>query len=359
MKLRVYADREHYSAAHRRELNDILKALWNDASTTERIATYGARARLFEVVEDPEAAHIHLLTMKWQYYVDQNLVGLALRAVEAARRARRPFVVFSLGDFEANFPVAGSDIHLFQASAYRSRHRTTNHGMPAFIDDPLAHRGGAELIRDKGIRPLVGFCGQAGATWGRHAARLLRNQARQLRWRVGLERWEPPPLEHTWFRQHVLDAFSASDAIECRFVLRTRYRAGVHSDDRNDPAERARREFLENVLGTDYTICMRGGGNFSIRFYEALAMGRIPAFVDTDCVLPFHDQIDWRDHVVWIDESRISEAGDIVARFHGRMSDEEFREKQRRLRRLWQDRLTPEGFYSHFHEHFPELQIYQ
>jgi len=154
----------------------------------------------------------------------------------------------------------------------------------------------------------------------------------------------------------VLDAFEQSREVETRYVLRTKYRAGVHTDDRNNPAQQQRREFLDNVLGTDYTVCVRGGGNFSIRFYEALALGRIPAFIDTDCVLPYHDIVDWRQYIPWIDEAQVPNAGRILAAFHARMSPAEFREHQVECRRIWEDRLTPDGFYGHFREHFPELQ---
>lgn len=358
MVLRIYADREHFSEGHRRSLDDILKALWYPAATrAEGRAQYGVRAELFELAASPDEADLHLLPMRWQYYVDQGRVDLVYRTVEVARRARRPLAVFSMSDFEANFPIPGEDIHVFQASGYRSSRGNSNHGVPAFIEDPLARLGiGAVSLREKGPRPVVGFCGQAGASLPRHAVRLVRNKLHRLNWRLGRERWEPPPMEHTWFRHRIVEGFARSPAVETKFVLRTKYRAGVTADNRNDPADRARREFLENVLGTDYTLCMRGGGNFSIRFYEALAMGRVPAFIDTDCLLPYDGQIDWRHYTVWIDQDEIRSAPRILAEDHARISPQEFRERQLECRRLWNDRLTADGFYSHFHEHFPELE---
>jgi len=355
MKLRVYADRTHYSTAHRKALTDILKASWNQATLEERRKTYGSWIDDFEIVAAPTEADIHLLPMKWQYYVEQGCTDLARRAVEAARRVKKPIAVFSMGDFEANFPDAGSDIHLFQAAGYRSRQRVRNHGMPAFFDDPVT---GIETIDSPGerqTRARVGFCGQAGASLARHAVRMARNRARRMLWKLGREQWEPPPLEHTWFRQRVLDAFASCPRIDARFVLRTRYRAGIRSTDRNDPTQTSRREFLQNVLETDYTACMRGGGNFSVRFYEALALGRIPAFVDTDCVLPYMEQVNWRQYTVWIDQSEIARAGNLVADFHAKLSAHELTEIQRACRAIWQDRLTANGFYKHFREHFPEV----
>jgi hypothetical protein len=153
----------------------------------------------------------------------------------------------------------------------------------------------------------------------------------------------------------VLDALARCPRIDTDFVLRTRYRAGVRSADRNDPAQTARREFLQNVLETDYTVCMRGGGNFSVRFYEALALCRVPAFVDTDCVLPYSEQVNWRQYTVWIDETELSRAGDLIADFHANLSSREFAELQLACRAVWVDRLTTNGFYTHFREHFPEL----
>src|SRR5688572_28524878 len=130
MKLRVYAERDHYGEEHRSALNDICKAHWNSAQIDERRKTYGTRVDMFDVVDDPTRADVHLLTMRWQHYVDNDRVPQAMKAVQVARAARKPIAIFSTLDAEANFPVAGDDIHLFQMSAYRSHSRQRNHGMP-------------------------------------------------------------------------------------------------------------------------------------------------------------------------------------------------------------------------------------
>lgn len=353
--LRVYADPTHYEESARRELTDILKASWNNASSDERIVRYGAWISHFEVVSRPNEADLHILTMKWQHYVDRGRTDQVRHAIDVARSVRKPIAVFSMGDFEANFPVEGDDIHLFQAAGYRSRQRTTSHGMPPFIDDPLAHRGGEVQLRDKRARPSIGFCGQAAASLPRQAARAVRTHLRLLEWRLGKRTWEPAPFEHTWFRQRVLNALASSPAVETQYVLRKQYQAGIRAAKRLDLVERSRREFVDNVIGTDYTACMRGGGNFSVRFYEALAMGRIPIFIDTDCILPYWRQIDWRHYALWIDQRDLHLAGRIVADFHSNLTPSQFHELQLACRQLWENRLTPNGFYSHFREHFSEL----
>lgn len=106
-----------------------------------------------------------------------------------------------------------------------------------------------------------------------------------------------------------------------------------------------RAAFWSNIFNSDYTLCIRGGGNFSYRFYEVLAAGRIPLFVNTRCVLPFDNEIDWRRHCVWVEEQEMDRIGEIVREFHSRISREEFHALQMANRRLWETRLEPLSFY--------------
>ena len=69
-------------------------------------------------------------------------------------------------------------------------------------------------------------------------------------------------------------------------------------------------KFDDNLRSATYALCIRGAGNFSARFYEALSFGRVPLFVDTRCVLPLEDDIDWRHHCVWVDRSDVGRIGD-------------------------------------------------
>lgn len=113
----------------------------------------------------------------------------------------------------------------------------------------------------------------------------------------------------------------------------------------------SRREFLENMRESDYVLCTRGDGNWSVRLYEALSMGRIPVVVDTDLVMPYDFLLPWRDYGVWIDRSQVPEIGRHVAEFHERIGDDGFEEHQRACRRLWEDYLSPLGFFRNFHRH--------
>ena len=101
-------------------------------------------------------------------------------------------------------------------------------------------------------------------------------------------------------------------------------------------------------MDSDYVVCVRGAGNFSIRFYEALAMGRIPVFINTDCALPFDDELDWKKHVVWVEFKERHKVAEKVANFHRAISEKDFIDLQLANRKLWEERLTLGGFFKEF-----------
>ena len=99
-----------------------------------------------------------------------------------------------------------------------------------------------------------------------------------------------------------------------------------------------RNEFLSIIRNNVYQLCCRGGGNFSHRFYETLASGRIPVLVDTDIPLPDIGE-DWNNYIVM--SSDVDQLPVKLLQWH---SKHDVVEMQVRCRRLWEDRLTFKGF---------------
>ena len=338
--LKVYADKSHYQESDRYHLNDILKSLWNDLPRERRIEIYGNRVDFFQSVDSIDEADYCLLPMKWNYYLDRGLVPMAKDAVETGKEAGKKVIIFSGGDFTANIPF--TDVIVFESSGYRSRRTLGKNQLfafPGYHNDYLQfYREGKLAIRKKGLKPVVGFCGQAGGSPFDFAFRQLMNWLKRGLFTIGLLRWEPPPFETTRFRNRILSILSTSYLIESNFLIRARYRAGVTQASK-DPFHSSRLEFVNNLINSDYIVCIRGGGNFSIRFYEALCMGRIPIFVDTDCILPFDHMIDYRKYCVWVDQKEIPMIAEKVADFHASISPGEFEDLQVACRQLWVDRL--------------------
>jgi hypothetical protein len=138
--------------------------------------------------------------------------------------------------------------------------------------------------------------------------------------------------------------------------MRARYRAG-YLNKQKDPFHPTRLEFIKNILDSDYTVCLRGGGNFSVRFYEALSLGRIPIFINTDCILPYDNILDYRRYCVWIEPDEIPYIAEKVVDFHNNLSNKDFRDLQVECRNLWVNWLSRQGFYRNFHRHFTALLL--
>lgn len=346
MPLRVYADLTHYNPKYRYHLNSITKTLWNDRTPEERDKVYGTWVRQFQAVASPDQADVVLLAYKWPHYVNQGLIPQAVHAARQAQSSGKPFIIFCEGDFPALVPFENA--LLFETAGYRSAPGYVYHsGQPIFLPDyrQLYCQNGWQT-RPKTARPVIGFCGLAGGSALQLLTRKAANIGQRLSYRLGWRRWEPPPFETSSFRQLVLEQFASCPGIETNFILRKKYRAGISGE--KDPHHPSRLEFVGNILNSDYTVCMRGGGNFSVRFYETLSLGRIPLFIDTDCLLPWHDQIDYKAYFPWIAQHELPHAAEKLLDFHHSLTESDFIDLQHACRKLWEEHMTPNGFYNDF-----------
>lgn len=340
--LKFYSDKGNYEVEQRYHLNTPAKAFWNERSQEERRQVYGNWVDLYQYEPEISKADVCLLTYHWPYYINHGRVAEAIAEVGAAKEAGKPMIVFSGSDYPARMPF--EDVILFESSGYRSDEGYRYHSaIPSFLNDYINDYCRGELVlREKQNAPVVGFCGQAETNVMQTAWRSLRRRKRDLFYRLGLSKWEPPPFETTSFRAKVLKAFE-KPGIQTNYLARKQYQAGKSGEMTSRSQEKV--DFVNNVLGSDYTLCMRGGGNFSVRFYETLCLGRIPIFIDSDCLLPFQDVIDYKAIFPWIDMKDLPNAADILLDFHSKLSNEEFKALQVTCRYLWLDHMTPDGFY--------------
>ncbi|MBC7784453.1 MAG: hypothetical protein H7144_11505 [Burkholderiales bacterium] len=317
---------------------DVLAATGNRYDKLRQLAP-----TLFQVTPISEA---DVVVYPHEYVNGDHTAALARQAEDAGL----PIVFFRQTDnTEPSTPPYGI---VYRDSILASRRTGCEQAMPAFCDDPLAETNGKVTVLQKQPMPLVGFCGYVGAP-GLLLGYLMVGRGRKV---LGLA-----------LRRKALSVLSDSRLVATKFIERYQYwggafklwdrriqmlksrllghtrPAGVERD--SEVAHRVYREFLDNLLGSPYNLCIRGAGNFTYRFYETLAAGRIPLFVDTECVLPFNDKINWLDHCVWINVNEIKGMPQRLAKFHSTLSQESFADLQLANRQLWETWLTPESFY--------------
>lgn len=373
-KLRIYSDRSFLpeGVPHAAILEPFWGPAGRDADTRESFRRYRETgASVIEMV-GLEEADVAVLPYDWTYATWENADfypksrDRALAFAEAAAGAGKPVVVFYETDLKLDIPF---DHVLFCTDLTRSERRPNEFALPGWSEDLLAkYRGGQVPPREKAPRPTVGFCGYApplgmplGTVRAKETVRYILGRTRVLRF---LPAGPEPSLRVRTLRQpgpavrvRALRALARSDRVVTNFLIRsekTNARGGrwkqppVGVDVQRD----SQLEYLENSLHSDYVVSSRGFGNFSYRLYETLASGRIPVLVDTDCVLPFDFAIDWDAYCVRVPEGDLRSIGARVAEFHDALSPGEFLELQMGCRKLWEEWMSPEGFFANLHRHF-------
>ena len=71
--------------------------------------------------------------------------------------------------------------------------------------------------------------------------------------------------------------------------------------------------FLETTKKSIFTICARGYGKQSFRFYETLQLGSIPVYIyDNEPYLPFSDEINYNSFCILLDVKNIQSLKEIL-----------------------------------------------
>jgi len=248
------------------------------------------------------------------------------------------------GDFGVKLNL-DADYIVFRHSGHRSKLPYSHIGLPNFIIDPFKkYYQTSELIYPSySPQPIVGFCGQTDADLINAAKEIAVRIYHRLQYAFNNSIYTPQPIQaKSKLRADLLRKLENDQNISTNFIKRKKYRAGVQSDKK---LHQTTIEFYDNILNVQYVLCVRGGGNFSVRFYETLAMGRIPIFVNTDCLLPLADQIDWKKHCVWVEAAEKKHIADKVHQFHQKHTQESLFKLMQSNRKLWKEKMRTGRFF--------------
>lgn len=247
------------------------------------------------------------------------------------------------GDFGIKFSEF-SNIIYFRQGGFKSQLSNKNKGFIVGLSDHFQRLYQKETITPtlKKEVPIIGFCGHASLSSLKKAKEitkcLIENGKRLVR--NPLNKVYEPLFASAYERAKLLQYLEQSNQVKTNFIYRENYRGGAITEEQRTATTL---EYYNNILASDYVLCIRGAGNFSVRFYETLMMGKIPVFVNTDCLLPFEDKINWKKHVVWLEWKDRKNIAQIVADFHANLSADEFVHLQINNRKLWKETLSIEG----------------
>lgn len=345
--MKLYYPSEHYNASYRRQVFPLLKAFIKDADFTDaqRIQGYGVSEQDFIIVDSMSEADVVILPMSWNYYVQTQQMPLAYAFIDEAKQAHKWVWSINNGDFGVKLPKI-NNLTVFRQSGYVSNNQSGHVGFPSMIEDYITKNNlnTSFLNGQYSSKPIVGFCGLAIDSKRNAVVEIGKQVYRNLKSYLGLTSVEPQQLlSPSYLRTRLLTRLENSSALDCRFIKRQLYRAGV---TKNKDTHDTTIAFYNNILESQYVLCARGAGNFSVRFYETLMMGRIPLYVHTDGYLPLSDVIDWKDHVVWVDYKDRHRIDGILLDFHRQLDQDRLIAMFKSNRKLWEDQLRLSGFFE-------------
>lgn len=286
-----------------------------------------------EIVESPEDADYFCIPHNYNY-VKNNADYLSEFALLGLKHEKK-ILVFFPGDSDVEVPIPGSIV--FRNSQYRHKLKDNEIVMPAYAVDLGKKYGLAE--RRKEALPVVGFCGWASyktpKEWVSYG---IFNFLESV---MG----KPVKKKGLYFRRRALDILKKSPKVLTNFIIRSSY-SGNSKTLTVDPVQ-ARDEYVKNIKNSDFTLSPKGDGNFSVRFYESLSLGRIPLLIDTDCPLPLEDDINYDDFILRVDHSDIANLSERVSEYYNSLAPEAYIQKQKRCREVFEKYLKIDVFFRH------------
>lgn len=299
---------------------------------------YGFNPDFFELVYSIYDAEYVLIPYDyWQ--IKKHYPETLKQIIKEAQKVKKPILIDASGDVFGKINIQNS--YVLRINQYRLDLPVNEITVPVPCEDLLeSYCGGQVVFREKGDIPIVGFVG-----WGHLSIRQrIRTIVKEFPVRIlsmFIKRYSVYRKGVFW-REKSIRIFRNSEIVKTNFIIRKSYSGNIRTLE-GDPVKN-RREFVENIIESDYTLVVRGDANTATRFYETLSLGRIPVVIDTECVFPIEEIINYRDFCVFINYKDIKNAPKILADFHKKISPEKFLEMQSKARYTFKNYLRYDTF---------------
>lgn len=336
--IKIYAKKEFLNEKNRKRIFPLLFELF--FLKNENLLQH------YQIVDSIEESDLVLIPVDITYFFKQRIEKKLYEIIDEAKKENKIVWAYSGGDVGKS--IKANNLHTFRLGGFDSKLDKNTFILPCFVLEPYRFILKREFTPiPKSDKPQLGFVGHAnGSIKGiLHEffvflflikERILKN------FYIDYQPFYPSGF----YRFRFLDRIKKDKSIVSNFVLRDNYTGGSqHKGLVTDTTL----EFFFNMFENPYVFCLRGVGNFSVRFYEALAMGRIPVVINSDFRLPFNNQVNWEDHCVFVDKNTFVKD---LSDFHSSISDEDFIAMQIKNRELFQNKLTIEGYFIELHNQF-------
>lgn len=336
--LNIFTDTQFLTETHRKEVFPLLFDIWFIKS--KKLSEY------YKLVAHVETCDVVVLPINYSSLLKHN--NALNNLLTQAKNNNKPIWVYTSGDYGLTNCIPNS--YTFRLGGFESKLSNSSFIIPSFINDPYTSLKQEFNTLKKEEKPSIGFVGHAQSGvkkyWKECINHLKTNLKRVLKKTLAdQQQFYPSSIK----RAAYLKVLLKDKRLNTNFVLRHNYRAGSKTQASK---VKTTHEFYSNMYNNAYTFCSRGVGNFSVRFYETLAMGRIPVLLNTDCRLPLQNKIHWKQHCVIIEEKDVGKMPELILSFHNSITEAAFLQIQKSNRELWENKLKRDQYFIAIYNNF-------
>lgn len=328
--LKIYTDQQFIKAENRRCIFPLLFDLCY--TQNEQLL------KQYVLMDLMEEADVVIVPVDISEFFQKQHQNWLFDYIDKALALHKKVWVYTAGDYGLTLK---KEVYTFRLSGFDSKLDVNTFVLPSFIEDPYINIQNQFQPIAKNPIPKIGFVGHASnsvSKWTKEAlVFLLHNYKRFIKVLfTDFQPFYPSSVK----RYKCLSLLQKNNQIEANFIFRNQYRAGVKTVE---DKKKTTLDFFKNIEENPYTFCLRGAGNYSVRLYETLAMGRIPFVIDTDFRLPLNGSINWERHCVFATDKNVCQA---LIDFHQKISEEDFQKMQVNNRNLWLQFLNREAYFT-------------
>ena len=144
----------------------------------------------------------------------------------------------------------------------------------------------------------------------------------------------------TWFvfRKDIIDILCKERLIKFNFIRRDKW---FWINEKR----KYRKEYIDNIINSDFPLVIRWFWNFSFRISEVISLWKIPLFIDTDCKLPFDEEINYKDLFIRVPYKDIKNIQKYISKYL-KNNKNKFIENQKQIRYIYENYFTMTGYYT-------------
>ena len=322
----------------------MLYPFWGDIPLPENDPDYGRfddyvseGKNIFEMTDS--LAECDYAVLPFEYSFDKAKINLSEKIALEVKKQNKKLILFFNSDDTSDITMDNAII--FRTSFFKSSKRLNEFSFPGWSIDFMKQYSSSNFILSKQQIPEISYCGYVD--YIKESQKSILGKIKSTLFPIDKKNVD----YGSYIRGKAVRLLMNTKIVVTNFIIRDGFWAQGISDKK-----KVRTEYMKNMFDSPYALVTRGAGNFSYRLCEVMSCGRIPVFINTDCVLPNEHLIDWKKQTIWIEEKDLKNIDQIIVKFHKFISEEDFMNLQKSNRKIYEEFLSPVGFFKHLYTHF-------